>query len=357
MPSTRPRPRDERRATQPNPYDSSTNDTNDKSPTNQNGAKQTKLREASIYLIKSQTKHLLAALPGPFSKLTEFEHIPLFDTESFVNRSVKTRQMEPKPRKSRIPRPMNAFMLYRKCYLGRAEAFCKKLSVNQSSYSSVLGASWKLETEEVRDRFFALSRSEKQKHREAFPEGSLRQEKRKKVISEGGDYVSLPAWALKSVVQDGKGHMPTSHDPVVRANNSRPGRMHKLQSPPAIHTGHDDEVVSDAPPLPATSPPNNAPNRGPLTDANTRVQPGHNDEVNAGTPPLPATSPDNAPNLDALTDGTTSIGDIDLALLFPELANNDPSVDEYLAFLLKPEASSPDWLGDLGRLMPLATLA
>ncbi|EAQ91704.1 hypothetical protein CHGG_03639 [Chaetomium globosum CBS 148.51] len=310
-------------------------------------------------------KNLVATLPRPFSKLTEFEHVPLFDIESFVNRSVKTRQMEAKSRRSKIPRPMNGFLLYRKCYLGRARAFCKRLSVNQQSYSSVLGASWNLETKEVRERFFTLSRSEKQMHQEAFPQWRYRLERRKQAIWEDGHWVCPPAWALKSVVQHGKEHMPTSYGPVVRENNSSPGRdvpvsqMHEPQSPPTVHPEHDDEPHADAPPQPATFPPDNAPNRDPLTDATTRVQSGHGGEVDADAHPLPATCtspPSNAPNLDHLTDATTSIGDIDLALLFPELANNDPKLDEYLTFLLTSEASPPDWLGELERLSPLVTL-
>ncbi|KAH6846961.1 hypothetical protein B0I37DRAFT_295282, partial [Chaetomium sp. MPI-CAGE-AT-0009] len=69
----------------------------------------------------------------------------------------------------RIPRPLNAFLLYRKCYLEHARAFCEGRTFNHQWYSCVLAASWRMETCEVRDKFREWSNVEHQKHKEAHP--------------------------------------------------------------------------------------------------------------------------------------------------------------------------------------------
>ncbi|KAK3291744.1 uncharacterized protein B0H64DRAFT_311737, partial [Chaetomium fimeti] len=72
----------------------------------------------------------------------------------------------------RIPRPLNGFLLYRKCYVGRAHAYVasKGRSGSQQSFSTVLGVSWHIEPQEIRDKFKKWSETEREKHRKAFPD-------------------------------------------------------------------------------------------------------------------------------------------------------------------------------------------
>jgi hypothetical protein len=62
---------------------------------------------------------------------------------------------------------LNSFMLYRRCYSQRFQAWSGKN--NNQDVSAVLGASWAMETEEVRNRFAALYVIEERNHRKAFP--------------------------------------------------------------------------------------------------------------------------------------------------------------------------------------------
>ncbi|KAK4133288.1 hypothetical protein BT67DRAFT_337059, partial [Trichocladium antarcticum] len=68
-----------------------------------------------------------------------------------------------------IPRPLNRFMLYRKCHRALAAEFCKTILVGQQGVSIVCGVSWRLEPEEVRDKFRDWHAVETENHRKAFP--------------------------------------------------------------------------------------------------------------------------------------------------------------------------------------------
>ncbi|KAK4236147.1 hypothetical protein C8A03DRAFT_17188, partial [Achaetomium macrosporum] len=120
---------------------------------------------------------LLSSLPGPFSQLRQYAHIPLVDVSSFVNRSVATRQAEihdrgrSRERRGKIGRPCNAFMLYRMSYMPRIEAYCRRRadSSHNAHISSIAGASWRQEPDEVRAAFAAWAEQDKAGHRRAFP--------------------------------------------------------------------------------------------------------------------------------------------------------------------------------------------
>ncbi|KAL2151630.1 hypothetical protein VTH82DRAFT_6728 [Thermothelomyces myriococcoides] len=126
-------------------------------------------RETSSYV------HFADLLQEPLSQLAQFAHIPLPDIEAFVNRSRATREAETGRgrKKGHIRRPLNAFILYRKCYSRRAAAFCEShapgTAVNHGSVSSVCGASWKMEPDHVRDRFKDLAAQELRAFQKAFP--------------------------------------------------------------------------------------------------------------------------------------------------------------------------------------------
>lgn len=125
---------------------------------------------------------LRLALTVPFSQLSTYAHIPLADVSAYVTRSIATRHAEVFPtsqdgsmgRKRRkaaghIPRPPNAFMLYRKCYRAQAQAFCKQVTGNEQGVSFACGESWRRETEAVKWGFRAWAEMEVKAHREAWP--------------------------------------------------------------------------------------------------------------------------------------------------------------------------------------------
>ena len=99
----------------------------------------------------------------PISTLTHLG--PIKDIRAFINRSIAERQTE-KP-ENRIPRPQNPFILYRSTFSARAKAFCRES--NHQVLSKVLGASWAMESDQVKRKFSELAELEKVQHSLAFP--------------------------------------------------------------------------------------------------------------------------------------------------------------------------------------------
>lgn len=108
----------------------------------------------------------------PLSKLESVAHIPLFDVEGYINRSIETRKQDLSGPTRKIKRPSNAFFLYRKAHHDRAAAveqmLCKGAS-QEPRISVVIGESWRMETKAVKERFSALAEADAMRHREAFP--------------------------------------------------------------------------------------------------------------------------------------------------------------------------------------------
>ena len=116
---------------------------------------------------KPKEKVKRAALEKPLSELTKgYNEIPVRDTEAFVNRSVEERRSEKRPDGS-IKRPSNSFMLYRSAYTER----CRELekSKNHQDISSIAGASWAIETPEIKSQFEDWAKQERENHQKAFP--------------------------------------------------------------------------------------------------------------------------------------------------------------------------------------------
>jgi hypothetical protein len=99
----------------------------------------------------------------PFSLLDE--HVPVRDTASFVQRSIDDRERE-RDKLKPIPRPCNAFFLYRWTYIERAERWCKENK--QQVLSSILGESWRMEQPEVRKVFIQYAEIDKENHGKAY---------------------------------------------------------------------------------------------------------------------------------------------------------------------------------------------
>ncbi|KAI5805300.1 hypothetical protein DFH27DRAFT_512230 [Peziza echinospora] len=107
-------------------------------------------------------------LERPLSQLTdEYNHLPIRDMESWVNRPASVRKEEVDKRGGYITRPMNSFMLYRSAYAERTKLWC--LQNNHQVVSSVSGESWPLEPDAVRARYNELARIERINHQSAHP--------------------------------------------------------------------------------------------------------------------------------------------------------------------------------------------
>ncbi|KAK4243864.1 hypothetical protein C7999DRAFT_35796 [Corynascus novoguineensis] len=119
-------------------------------------------------------------LPGPLSELTDFAHVPLADLEAYVTRSPATREaeMETRRRMGHIRRPLNSFLLYRKCYRERAKAFCQahdpEAHISDRPISSVCGASWRMESNEVKANFAEWALRELKGFESTFPDYQYR---------------------------------------------------------------------------------------------------------------------------------------------------------------------------------------
>lgn len=109
-----------------------------------------------------------ARLKKPLSELTKFYPEPILTIEAYVNRSIQER-MEEAQAKRKVLRPVNAFMLYRKAYQAHGKEFCCTRGYTQVVISQVVADSWRLETEEVRSRFFKFAKIDKANHRLAHP--------------------------------------------------------------------------------------------------------------------------------------------------------------------------------------------
>jgi hypothetical protein len=122
--------------------------------------------------------------------------VPVRDTEEWVGRPKYVREQEKMERQGHIPRPSNAFMLYRRAYLKRAEVwFDQNMSSRkpnkQPNLSQLTGRSWKLEPPETREYYKKCADIERKNHRNAH--GSYKyspQIKRRKTSSKqgGGSY-------------------------------------------------------------------------------------------------------------------------------------------------------------------------
>ena len=107
-------------------------------------------------------------LEKPLSELTKhLDHIPIKDTETWVKRSVEERQKEV-GNDGFIKRPSNSFILYRSAYADRCREY--ERSNNHQDISSMAGASWAIETPEVRKQYEDWAKLERENHQAAFPD-------------------------------------------------------------------------------------------------------------------------------------------------------------------------------------------
>ncbi|KAI0532049.1 hypothetical protein GGR58DRAFT_523599 [Xylaria digitata] len=102
-------------------------------------------------------------LSAPLSQLAaDLPNIPKMDLHAFVHRDRAERIM-----RGKITRPINAFMLYRQAYQHHVQFLLS--TTNNIDVSRTAGASWRMESREVKARFHAFADIEKAEHARHFP--------------------------------------------------------------------------------------------------------------------------------------------------------------------------------------------
>ena len=96
--------------------------------------------------------------------------IPLVDAEAYIRRPKEDREDEWRNRRDfpKMPRPVNVFLLYRRAVSERAKKYAGV--TNHQVISKIAGASWKNESDEVKDIFNRFAELEKEYHDKAFPD-------------------------------------------------------------------------------------------------------------------------------------------------------------------------------------------
>ncbi|KAL8839499.1 MAG: hypothetical protein Q9170_001722 [Blastenia crenularia] len=105
-----------------------------------------------------------ASISAPLSQLCL--EVPVVDVFEKVNRSIEERQAEAQ-KDNKIKRPSNSFMLYRSAYGERVKALYPQN--NHQIISRICGASWKMETPDIKEKFGAYYEMEKENHAKAHP--------------------------------------------------------------------------------------------------------------------------------------------------------------------------------------------
>jgi hypothetical protein len=103
------------------------------------------------------------------SELVDGKESAVLDIESYVHRSQRERKDEVAMSKtaSRIKRPLNAFMLYRKVYQKHVK---KHFTINNHRFVSQLcGASWALEPGYIRRKYTEWAMVERDNHAKTWP--------------------------------------------------------------------------------------------------------------------------------------------------------------------------------------------
>ncbi|KAF2970228.1 hypothetical protein GQX73_g3409 [Xylaria multiplex] len=127
------------------------------------------------------------------------------DIEAYVNRSPEDRRLEVANSKTgKVKRPMNAFMLYRKAYQNRTKEWKRLDDIrkkeesagegkpekghdNHQVISQVCGASWNIESLELRNQYDEWAKVERNNHKLAFPDYKFAPAKSKTKRSGAGE--------------------------------------------------------------------------------------------------------------------------------------------------------------------------
>ena len=107
--------------------------------------------------------------PGPFTELdaSVWGEIALKEVDKRAEWSREERKSQATKKDGRISRPMNAFMLYRSAWADRCKAFFDV--TNHQLVSKIMGASWAMESANVKEHWTKLSGKESDNHKVHLP--------------------------------------------------------------------------------------------------------------------------------------------------------------------------------------------
>ena len=170
------------------------------------------------------------------------EHIPIKDTESWVNRPLEVRRRET-GKDGFVKRPSNSFILYRSAYADRCREFEK--SNNHQDISSMAGSSWALESASVRKQYEDWARRERENHQAAFPDYKFQpqtQEAKARKRKEKFEDESLEDSDPNDLTYNGRGTTPGS------AQSARVKKMRQdFREPSYTSSAGSDEWGSPEP--------------------------------------------------------------------------------------------------------------
>ena len=123
-----------------------------------NGLRYRKLKEIEPSKYERQNNSQVS-MPIPLSEL--LLDVPLVETEAYIRRPKELREEERIKRHNfpRIPRPMNVFLLYRRAVSERAKGYAGV--TNHQAVSRIAAASWKNESDGVKDIFVVMLTSKR----------------------------------------------------------------------------------------------------------------------------------------------------------------------------------------------------
>ncbi|KAL1843141.1 hypothetical protein VTJ49DRAFT_2891 [Mycothermus thermophilus] len=198
------------------------------------GPKSTKVEKSTPKRKKERAKPTknMPTLEKPLSELTKDSPVPIADIEAYVNRPAEVRRGEIETGKNpgRVKRPMNAFMLYRKAYQGRAKECVGQH--NHQVVSKVCGLSWPLEPEHIREQFKAWADLERDNHQKAHPNYKFTPAKPSKppAQSDRGGYDGSEGSELDEM------DWASGRDPTMRSATHTPGGDSDYMSTGSMHT-------------------------------------------------------------------------------------------------------------------------
>lgn len=166
-------------------------------------------------------------LPAPISLLTaHMEDIPIKDMDIYVNRSAAERQHDIAKRrkeakdKNKVPRPSNAFILYRSAFTARIKAHM--LVPNHQEISRIAGMSWKMETPEIKTKYENLASIERENHAAAHPNYKFTPQK--------GPATSRRVGEITPPSSVASGHMTDTDSPLWDEGYAMPPMPHRSAS-------------------------------------------------------------------------------------------------------------------------------
>ena len=198
------------------------------------------------------------------------------DAEAYIRRPKELREEEWRNRRDfpKMPRPVNVFLLYRRAVSERAKKYAGV--TNHQVVSKVAGASWKNESEEVKDLFNHYAELEKEFHDKAFPDYKFNPKKTQSTKSKGrgkGDGIEEsdgdddPEYTERTSTRKKKARIE-----MKQMNRTEQGGPHTWQYAPQYQLNSQSPIPN---PLPYPTNPRYVPHGGYPEQVHTGYDPGY----------------------------------------------------------------------------------